>query len=76
MGNKIDIREPELESRAQAIAEAIGQAAEEGRAALHSLRGSTTASDLADALRRAAENPARPAGLTVSVATTGAPRPR
>jgi gas vesicle protein len=29
MGNKIDIREPELESRAQAIAEAIGQAAEE-----------------------------------------------
>jgi YtxH-like protein len=36
MGNKIDIREPELESRAQAIADAIAQAAEEAaeRAAL------------------------------------------
>lgn len=56
------------------LSEWLGQAAEEGRAALASLRGSAT-SDLAGALRRAADNPARPPTLTVSVATRGAPRP-
>ncbi len=57
------------------VSEWLGQAAEEGRAALDSLRGSATASDLAGALRRAADNPARPPTLTVSVATRGTPRP-
>lgn len=52
----------------------MSQAAQEGRAALNSLRGATPpASDLAHALRHAASTVA-PAGLAVSVSVRGTPR--
>jgi signal transduction histidine kinase/ligand-binding sensor domain-containing protein len=57
------------------VSEWLGQAVEEGRAALGSLRGAAAASDLAAALRRAADNPARPPNLAVAVVTRGVPRP-
>jgi signal transduction histidine kinase/sugar lactone lactonase YvrE len=52
----------------------LGQAAQEGRAALNSLRLSTAEHDLADALRRAADDPVRPPNLNVVVQTSGVPR--
>jgi signal transduction histidine kinase len=64
-----------LRQAMERVSEWLGQAVEEGRTALNSLRGAAAASDLADALRRAADNPARPPTLTVSVETRGAPRP-
>jgi len=53
----------------------LGQAAEEGRAALHSLRVTESEWDLADALRRSADDPTRPQALAVAVHTRGTPRP-
>jgi len=56
------------------VSEWLGQASQEGRAALNSLRGSEAVSDLADALRRAADNPARPTTMSVSVEAHCAPK--
>jgi signal transduction histidine kinase/streptogramin lyase len=52
----------------------LGQAAAEGRAALHSLRVSAGERDLADVLRRTADDLAKPPELNVSIETRGAPR--
>jgi signal transduction histidine kinase len=56
------------------VAEWLGLAVKEGRAALNSLRASPVAvNDLAESFRRAAENPTRPADLTVTVTEDGQP---
>jgi signal transduction histidine kinase len=55
------------------VAQWLGQAADEGRAALHSLRLADGDNDLAASLRRAADDPTRPATMTVSVETRGTP---
>ena len=53
----------------------LGQASAEGRAALNSLRVTGAERDLADALRRAADDPTRPKTMIVSIDTHGSPRP-
>jgi signal transduction histidine kinase len=53
----------------------LGQATEEGRAALNSLRTSTTQrNDLAEALQRATENDLVPSSMTVSFSVAGEAR--
>jgi signal transduction histidine kinase len=53
----------------------LGQATREGRAALNSLRTSTTErNDLAEALKRATENSSVPASMTVTFSVVGDPR--
>jgi signal transduction histidine kinase len=52
----------------------MGQASQEGRAALNSLRASTTQrNDLADAFRRATESDLIPASMSVSFSVVGLP---
>jgi signal transduction histidine kinase len=53
----------------------LGRAVVEGRAALNSLRTSTTeANDLAEAFRRTTDSPTKPTGLDASVTLRGGPR--
>lgn len=56
------------------VSQWLGQAADEGRAALNSLRVASGERDLANSIRRVAEDPARPPKLNVSVETRGVPR--
>jgi len=57
------------------LTEWLGRAVDEGRAALNSLRASTTeTNDLVEALKRAAEDPTKPAGMSVSVVAQGQSR--
>jgi len=52
----------------------LGQATQEGRAALHSLRVSTTQrNDLAEAFRRATESDRIPGSMSVAVSVVGVP---
>lgn len=54
------------------LADWLHRGVHEGRAALNSLRASTVeVNDLADALRRAAEEPTRPAAMTVAIDIRG-----
>lgn len=56
----------------QQLAEWLGLAVQEGRAALNSLRTATVeGGDLTDAIRRAIENGAHPATMTIAFAVTG-----
>ena len=57
------------------LTEWLGRAVDEGRAALNSLRASTTeTNDLVEALKRAAEDPTKPGGMSVSVVAQGQSR--
>jgi signal transduction histidine kinase/ligand-binding sensor domain-containing protein len=57
------------------LSEWLGRAVNEGRAALNSLRASTVESnDLAEAFRRAADDPSKPPTMTVSIAVRGESR--
>ena len=54
------------------LGEWLGRAVDEGRAALNSLRASTTeTNDLVEALNRAAEDPTKPGAMSVSVVSQG-----
>ncbi|MHB1168297.1 MAG: ATP-binding protein [Longimicrobiales bacterium] len=53
------------------VARWLGQAAEEGRAALSSLRAASPDSDIAESLRRAAEAAAAPSRMSVHLETVG-----
>jgi signal transduction histidine kinase len=57
------------------LTEWLGRAVDEGRAALNSLRASTTeTNDLVEALNRAAEDPTKPSAMSVSVVALGQSR--
>jgi signal transduction histidine kinase/ligand-binding sensor domain-containing protein len=68
--------DPERLRRAlERLSEWLERAVTEGRAALHSLRGSAVeVNDLAESFRRAADDPMKPPILTVSVVVRGAVR--
>jgi signal transduction histidine kinase len=57
------------------LSEWLGRAVNEGRAALHSLRASTVEeNDLAEAFKRAADDPSKPPTMIVSIAVRGESR--
>lgn len=69
--------EPEHVRRAlERLSEWLARGVAEGRAALNSLRATDAdVHDLADSFRRAADNPTKPAALTVTVSVIGDARP-
>jgi signal transduction histidine kinase len=65
-----------LRCTVERLAEWLGRATEEGRAALNALRTSTAQrNDLAEALRRVTEDPTVPDSMQVALVVAGAPRP-